>query len=59
MCWQTWEDSELDCISEEQRQLRREIREYYREMFTPFALAALCLLALEILLSGTLFRRLP
>jgi Ca-activated chloride channel homolog len=31
----------------------------YREMFGTFALAALCLLGLEILLSGTYFRRLP
>jgi Ca-activated chloride channel family protein len=31
----------------------------YRELFGPFALSALCVLALEVLLSGTLFRRIP
>jgi len=31
----------------------------YRERFTPFALAALLLLALEVALSSTVFRRLP
>ena len=31
----------------------------YREQFPPFALAALALLAIEVALNGTLFRRLP
>jgi Ca-activated chloride channel homolog len=31
----------------------------YREWFTPFALAALALLALEVMLANTVFRRLP
>ncbi len=31
----------------------------YRELFEPFALAALCLLILEVILSTTVFRRIP
>ena len=31
----------------------------YRELFTPFALAALCLVGLETVLRGTWFRRIP
>ena len=31
----------------------------YRELFVPFAIAALCLLLLEALLSATVFRRIP
>jgi Ca-activated chloride channel family protein len=31
----------------------------YRELFTPFALAAMCLLLLEVTLVNTIFRRIP
>ena len=31
----------------------------YRELFVPFAIAALCLVMLEVLLSATVFRRIP
>ncbi len=31
----------------------------YRELFVPFALAALCLIMLEVFLSATVFRRIP
>jgi Ca-activated chloride channel family protein len=31
----------------------------YRELFVPFALTALCLVMLEVLLSATVFRRIP
>jgi Ca-activated chloride channel family protein len=31
----------------------------YRELFVPFALAALCLVILETLLAATVFRRIP
>jgi Ca-activated chloride channel family protein len=31
----------------------------YKELFTPFALAALCMMLLEVLLANTIFRRIP
>ncbi len=31
----------------------------YKELFVPFALIALCLVMLEVILSATVFRRIP
>ncbi|MBN1845836.1 MAG: VWA domain-containing protein [Sedimentisphaerales bacterium] len=64
---ESWLAQDADALREIYRQIdQREKSEIesvryldYRELFTPFALAALAVLAVECVLTGTIFRRIP